>query len=685
MFHPKIWCVFALGLVLAAGCQPHGPNALRRGDELRRAGKLEDAITMLERAASDIPTEPRAWNYLGLTYQAAGKPLEAQKAYLRALKEDRNFFDAHYNLGALFAEQQEWVEAERSLRTYLTAEVNQSNGIAWRLLGEAQLKNRSFDLAQRSLATAIGLQPKDSELWNSLGLAEIGKRRFPKAREDFAWAINLDPKNAAARLNLAVTTHQYLGDAKAALPLYRDYLIVAPPGGQADSIRALIQQLEQTVNQAPQPLVPPVKVPVGKFRTNSVQVITNKVAPANTGPSVPRPPPPVTTSAPPPSATNTSAPPATVAPPVIRSASVITQSPPALTAVSNPPPRVITEPAPEVVKLDDSPAVRPLKPEANPVPPALDETIARKPNPQIRAAESPSLSATNSSPLVAISSNTPSPIAVVEESGAEPVPSDPVGAPGSDSTKRSFWRKANPLTWGNPVKWFRTASTPAKATNSVGDVRTTPLPKPGAEVAKPMIADAPKPKLDVSKSDATVAAYRMRPLKSIPVRYPRRTGAEFPPGNRTEAEKLVEVGVTAFDSRNLSEAITAYQGAVKADPAYFVAYYNLALASLEAGETSRALSSAEAATLVDPRSAPAHRLFGVALSRGNYPADAAEEFEKAISLQQDDVALRLSLAAIYAGKLGEPEKARPHYERVLAMDPKNSESAAIRRWLQENQ
>ena len=601
-------------LLLAAGCQPRGPEALRHGDERFRAGQTAEAIPLFERAAADLPDDPRPWNFLGLAYQAAGRAPEAQKAYLRALREDRNFFDAHYNLATLHAAQGDWAEAERSVRTFLAADANRNHAAAWRLLGEAQLQLRKLDEAERSLAYAAKLEPNDAETWNNLGLVHIGKHRLQNARQDFAWAVRLEPPHAAARLNLAVTTQQ-LGDRRGALLLYRDYLSVAPNAANAENVRAQIRLLE-----------PPTAVtPITPSPTNAVAA----AKPLTNPPPAVKPPPLVPTVA-----SSKPVPPA--AKPVAETHLTATKpveqpvAKPTSPVVSNPP-----APSPEVVRVDEGPALR------------LARDIAASPTSTV-------------APVVPLPAVTKAKVPV------------------ESAKRRTLWQRANPVNWGNPVKWFRSASpppAPAKpssdlVTRPVTSANLLPLPDNSTSAAEPVAPPAPKPK--------------PKPIKPVFAHYISRAPAILSTGDHAPAEAQFNAAVTAYDRHDLREAIGLYQHAAELDPAYFAAHHNLGLAALEANDLPRALLAGECATRLDPQSVSARRLFAAALQRANYPAEAAAQLERLLTQEPNDAPAQLALAGLYARTLGEPEKARPHYERVLELDPENRQAGAIRVWLSEN-
>lgn len=600
-------------LLVAAGCQPRGPEALRRGDERLRAGRVAEAVPLLERAAGDLPDDPRAWNYLGLAYQAAGRASEAQKAYLRALREDRNFFDAHYNLATLHLAQNEWEEAERSVRTFLAAEANRNHAAAWALLGAAQLQLRKLDDAERSLAYAAKLEPNDAEVWNNLGLVHAGKRRLQNARQEFAWAVRLDANHAAARLNLAVTTQQ-LGDRRGALPLYREYLEAAPNAANAESVRAQIRLLEAQTAAVPNPL-------------SATNLVTG-VKPA-TNPPAPG-----------------------------KSSTGITNGV-ALKPVVSPPKPAAEVRAPVPKPVEDA-AVKPAPPVLNSPPSAPPEVVRVDEGPSFRPARDVGPSTTNApAPVV------PAPTVAIMKPAAEP------------AKRRTLWQRANPVNWANPVKWFRSDPT-SMATNGLAagssarpasPANTLPLPEASAPVATSAILVAPRPK--------------PKPVKPVVAHYTSRAPATLPVGDHAAAELQFNAAVTAHDARDLRTAIGLYQRAAELDPACFAAHHNLGLAALDAGDLPRALLAGDCATRLDPKSVSARRLFAAALQRANFPAEAAQQLERLLAQEPNDAPAELALAGLYARALGEPEKARPHYERVLELDPQNQQAGAIRVWLSE--
>src|SRR5882672_8286625 len=93
---------FVLLAAVLAGCTPEGPHDLRRGRELIDDGRYPEAVEILKEAASLLPTNSQAWNYLGLACQHAGQITNAVQAYQRALALDYDLAEVHFNLGCLW-------------------------------------------------------------------------------------------------------------------------------------------------------------------------------------------------------------------------------------------------------------------------------------------------------------------------------------------------------------------------------------------------------------------------------------------------------------------------------------------------------------------------------------------------------------------------------------------------------
>ena len=643
-------------LVLAAGCRPRGLEALQRGDQLLEARKPAEAIPLLEVAATDLPGDARAWNFLGLAYHAVGRRPDALKAYLMALRQDRNLFEAHFNLGSLYFEEGNWVEAERSLRVFLAVESNRSRAIAWNLLGQCEWQLHKLEDAERSLTTALKLDPNNADLWSNFGLVEASRRRWPAARQAFVSALRLDPAHAAARLNYGVVSQQ-LGDRAGALQAYRSYLDSDPQAANAPEVRVLVHQLEggtprpnlsgSVTNGAVATGLPATNASAGRLAVAPGSQRSNTAALLN--------PPKV-------------APGALVTNPIVANSNRSPEPPPTrpTSVVSNVAPETVRPKVPsEVVPVEDGPRLQA----------ARDSVVIPVPatnSPIVPPAASTNPVATNVA-SAAVRTETPDTGLAVDR------PLSGAMTNASAERKPGFWGRVNPVRWGNPVRWFGSGPKPTKTKAATPLVSTPTVARSVQQPAPPPVrtpTNAAPPSTPVQLPPAA-------PVVTLPVvlHYSPRAPQTFPAGDRSGAEAQFNAALAAYDRRDLAGAMTLYQQAAQTDPSYFPAHYNLGWAALESGDLSRALLAGESAARLDPASAAGHRLFAAALQRGNYPADAAFQLERVLAAEPSDAAVHFAAAGIYARTLGQMAKAREHYQRVLDLNPAHPQAGAIRVWL----
>jgi tetratricopeptide (TPR) repeat protein len=192
-------------------------------------------------------------------------------------------------------------------------------------------------------------------------------------------------------------------------------------------------------------------------------------------------------------------------------------------------------------------------------------------------------------------------------------------------------------------------------------VATVPVTRPIVTAPTTRITPLPKPE---------------PPAPPIIARFPRGPAPVLARGNRAAAETAA--------AQTTTDRVTALGKAVELDPSWSTGWQQLVRAALEAGRVDIALTAGEAATTLEPRSPAAHQLFAAALARSAYSADAADELEEAVKLGSDTAANRLALAGLYVRELRDPNRARPHYRRVLELDPNHPQAAAIRAWFATN-
>jgi tetratricopeptide (TPR) repeat protein len=253
---------FAVLLIVAlTGCGPPGARDLRKGERLIQSGEPAAAIPVLNEALQILRDAPpvvqaNAWNLLGLAYHGTGQFDAASRAYLHALKLDRNLWAADYNLGCLRLEQTNFPGAIDYLTTYATSHPGDAGGFI--LLGRTRLK---FALQRGAAERTRQLQLDNAKLdfeyaehlrgtaeaCNALGLIELqrhgqGAESVRTAVAYFQRALQREPHYPPAVLNLAIVLQRT--DSKAALEKYREYVALQPSPPQANEVDKLARQLD---------------------------------------------------------------------------------------------------------------------------------------------------------------------------------------------------------------------------------------------------------------------------------------------------------------------------------------------------------------------------------------------------------------------------------------------------------
>ena len=246
MRSPRALAVLALAASFACGGTkkpPSNPNieagkSIRLADSYYRAGRVSEALDIIDKAITEDPKNPSVRNFAGQLNFFAGRNEEAEKQFLEALKIDAYMTDARNNLGALYAAtgRQELAEQEfkkaladaayptlekvnLNLGLLYSSQARQDEAIAsmrraveinpkfWR--GHYELasvldKAGRLDEALREYMVASPDYKLDGEYHYRLGLAYMKDQQPGKAREHLSLCQQLAPgsENASRALDL---------------------------------------------------------------------------------------------------------------------------------------------------------------------------------------------------------------------------------------------------------------------------------------------------------------------------------------------------------------------------------------------------------------------------------------------------------------------------------------------------
>jgi len=247
---------------------------------------------------------------------------------------------------------------------------------------------------------------------------------------------------------------------------------------------------------------------------------------------------------------------------------------------------------------------------------------------------------------------------------------------------------------------------PTPAPEPVVTKKPEPEPPKPATVAKmtppPVLPPAPKPEPPAPKpAPPEPSVFRPEPPAPAPKPAPPRVAETLAPGwagpryayldppaptagARADAQTHFQLGLSNQQIGKNSDAVAAYQRAIRADGAFFEAYHNLGIVAAQMGDLLKSTAAYETALALEPDSASARFNFALALQRGGYLRDAAAELLKLLAKHPDDASGHFVLANLYSQNFNQPAKARPHYLRVLELRPQHPQATAIRFWLREN-
>jgi Flp pilus assembly protein TadD len=213
-------------------------------------------------------------------------------------------------------------------------------------------------------------------------------------------------------------------------------------------------------------------------------------------------------------------------------------------------------------------------------------------------------------------------------------------------------------------------------------------------------SDVNPPKVLVdAKPDSTGTTYASLPAATPPPPEATKPAPQPPPpipryaylspakpaaGDRRQAEVYFAQGLRDQQAGRPNQARAYYMSALRTDPSYFEAYYNLGLAAYEVNDWKQALYAYENARALLPDSLEVQYNFALTLKQVGYLQDAAEELEKILQKSPNETRAHLTLANLYAQQLAQTKLAREHYLKVLETNPRHPKSADIRFWLAAN-
>lgn len=169
---------------------------LGRAESLRKAGKLDAAIEVLQQLARSHGDMPLVQATLGDLLRQNRDMAGANAAYGKAIDlygaDNPQSWLAHYTRGITYERLGQWPEAEADFRTALKLNPGQPQVLNY--LGYSLVERKeNLDEALKLIQQAAAAQPDNGAIIDSLGWAEYRMGRYQDAIVDMEKAILLEP------------------------------------------------------------------------------------------------------------------------------------------------------------------------------------------------------------------------------------------------------------------------------------------------------------------------------------------------------------------------------------------------------------------------------------------------------------------------------------------------------------
>lgn len=128
---------------------------------------------------------------LGYTYYLKGDNEKAIKEFDVVLEQDKNYYDAHYNMGLVFLDEESYNEALKAFGKAVKIAPKDFKGHLQ--LGITYREMEMYDEALKSLETANKLSPTNSDIIYNIGTIYEAKKDYENAIAVYKEALGFDP------------------------------------------------------------------------------------------------------------------------------------------------------------------------------------------------------------------------------------------------------------------------------------------------------------------------------------------------------------------------------------------------------------------------------------------------------------------------------------------------------------
>lgn len=232
-----------------------GVYELKRGNHVRAKALFEKAIT--KRPGSE--KNALAYNYLGVAAWNLGQYQAAQEAFEDCRRLSPTLAEPVYNLGVLLAASGDSARAAKLFEE--AARMDERDTRALEQLGRLYTERKQWVEARRAYYAALARAPESARILTAIAVVDLKDSGPQKAIESLVLALEKNSRYAPALFNLGLIYDSWLSDRSHARSYFKRLLSAAPKGPAADYARQVLDRRDASAAPAPAPPVAPVPPP----------------------------------------------------------------------------------------------------------------------------------------------------------------------------------------------------------------------------------------------------------------------------------------------------------------------------------------------------------------------------------------------------------------------------------------
>ncbi len=221
--------------------------AALNGMLMLRSGKVNDAVTVLQKGAKNAPDNLAIKFWLGEALKAKGDLPGAEQDFRAVTLANPANLPAQKELASIAAQTHDNALLEQVAGTLVTHFPNLADGYVWRAVAEGN--QNQPDQAEADLQTALKKDPKNSAALVMLGEIRFQQKRYPEGAQMLQQALDEDPHQLPA-LQVLVNYYIFQHQPDKAIALIQQQIAKNPNSSVLYDELAEVQLANKDVNGA---------------------------------------------------------------------------------------------------------------------------------------------------------------------------------------------------------------------------------------------------------------------------------------------------------------------------------------------------------------------------------------------------------------------------------------------------